>query len=106
MIVLVVGNTKPDINLQLRSAGVPVDLTDAVSVALTVKKPSGLIIALALSITDVLKGKVSGNFAPGDLNEEGRCYGELVVDWGAGDVQNAREPFEFYVRREFAEVQV
>lgn len=105
MIVLVVGNTKPDINLQVRRAGVPVDLTDALTVSFRLKKPSGVIVEIVLSVTDVANGKVSGNFSPGDLNEGGLCYGELVIDWGSGEIQNSRDPFEVYVRPEFAEAQ-
>ena len=102
MIVLVKGNTKPDLVLALRRGGVAVPLTGA-TVTFKLKKPSGAILTKAMTVSDALKGKVALSWGSGDLDESGACIGEVVVDYGAGAVQNSKYAIEVYVRDEFQE---
>lgn len=102
MIVLVKGNTKPDLLLQLKRGGVAVPL-DGASVTFKMKKPSGNVLTKAMSVTDAAKGKVACSWGLGDLDESGECLGEVQVDFGSGAVQNSKYALQLYVRDEFQE---
>lgn len=103
MIPLVKGNTKPDLALALRRGGVAVPLAGVTSVTFKMKKPSGAVLTKSMAITDAVKGKVSLSWGEGDLDESGKCLGEVVVDFGSGAVQNSKYAIEVYVRDEFQE---
>jgi hypothetical protein len=102
-LVLVVGDTKPDLNFRVKRAGEPVNLTGC-TVLFRLRKPSGAVVEKTLSIVgDATTGRVAGSFGIADLNESGKMLGELVVLFADGTVQHAIDPFDVTVRAEFGE---
>lgn len=104
MITLVVGDTKPDIVLEVWDGGEPLASAASQTYAFRLRKPSGQVIEIPLAVLDAASATVGGNFTEGMLNESGPMLGELLVTFSDGRKQHGEEPFEVYVRPEFTEV--
>jgi hypothetical protein len=105
VIVLVVGDTRPDITFRCVEDGAAMDLTGYVSATLKVSKPNGSILTKVLSIvTPETSGVVVGTWTLGDLDQAGRQFGELILVDAAGGIQRSKNPIEFYVRQPYTEV--
>jgi len=99
----VIGDTKPDIVLDLEQDGEPLDLTDA-TVVFRLQKPSGAVVERTLTVTSAAAGRCEGSFGIGDLDETGRMEAEVVITYSGGDVQHTEDAIPVYVRDEYQEV--
>jgi hypothetical protein len=106
VIVFTKNDTKPELVFELRADGDVLDLTDAASIALKLRKPSGEIVTRTLTVTNLTTARVEGSFSAGDLDEssDDPMFAEIVVTWDSGAVQHSEEPIEIWVRDEYEEL--
>jgi hypothetical protein len=95
VIVLVVDDTKPDINIRLTN--LPASVT-ATAVVFRLQKPDGTVAEVSLAENG---GRWVGSFGIGDLSESGRCLAEVKATLSNGGVQHGRDPIEVVIRPEF-----
>lgn len=83
---LTVGDTQPRIEATLKDAGTAINLTNAETVAFTLKRLRGDVVIdrAAASFTNKASGIVHYDWATGDVDEPGTYEATWTVFWGAG----------------------
>lgn len=97
-----VGDTAPDLVLELASDDSPSDLTGVLSVLVKIKKPSGALVEHAAVIDSVpTSGLVSLTPLVTDFDEDGLYYVDVRVTRANGRVQHSTRPVTIRVRAEY-----
>ncbi len=101
--ILVEGNSRPQLVFHLRRGGSAIDLTSAVSVAFKLQKPSEAVYTETATVEDADAGKISVDLDPAELDETGWHYGEVQITWAGAALENSMRRFDIYVRPEYGE---
>lgn len=96
-----VGDTQPDLVLDLVAGGAAVSLTGALAVILSMTKPSGESVSRAMTIDSTpTTGRVSYTPVADDFDEEGDFACDVRVTGASGTFQHLLRPFTIRVRAE------